>query len=156
MQDEMAEFVTHLLSGNVPHAVADEARQQLRMTDEYESVSDYIADLDKFDRKLRRAGHRFTLEQRDVLGSLHRHITEYLGAVNEAQAKGNPEVLTQTDPTSQRIKGEIKQLRRRHLEELSSGSIPPAVSVAWLATLNAYSRVRDHIHNIAEAVSGEK
>ena len=156
MQDEMADFVTHLLSGNVPHAVADEARQQLRMTDEYESVSDYIADLDKFDRKLRRAGHRFTQEQRDVLKSLHGHVTEYLAVVNEAQAKGNPEVLTQTDPTSQRIKAEIKQLRRRHLEELSSGTIPPAVSVAWLATLNAYSRVRDHVHNIAEAVSGDK
>ena len=156
MQDEMADFVTHLLAGNVPHAVAAEARQQLRMTDEYESVSDYIADLDKFDRKLRRAGHRFTLEQRDVLGSLHGHVTEYLAAVNEAQAKGNPEVLTQTDPASQRVKGEIKQLRRKHLEDLSNGSIPPAVSVAWLATLNAYSRVRDHVHNIAEAVSGEK
>ncbi len=156
MQDEMAEFVTRLLSGSVPHAVADEARQQLRMTDEYESVSDYIADLDKFDRKLRRDGHRFTPEQREALSSLHGLVTEYLAAVNEGQAQGNPEVLTKTDATSQRVKSEIKHHRRRHLEELSNGAIPPVVSVAWLASLNAYSRVRDHVHNIAEAVSGDK
>ncbi len=64
IQDEVSEFVTNLLSGNVPHSVAVEARRQIRIADEYESISDYIVNLDKFDRKLRRDGHRFTLEQR--------------------------------------------------------------------------------------------
>ena len=68
IQDEMSEFITNLLSGNIPHAAADEARLQLRMADEYESVSDYVADLDEFDRKLRRDGHRFSAEHRAALG----------------------------------------------------------------------------------------
>ena len=156
MQDEVAEFVTNLLSGNVPHSVADEARRQLRMADEYESVSDYIANLDTFDRKLRRDGHRFTPEQREGLGELNRHVAEYLAAVNEALVKNNRNVLTKTDPMSKRIRNEVKQLRRKHLDDLSSSIIPPLVCVAYLATLNAYSRVRDHAHNIAEAISGEK
>lgn len=156
MQDEIAEFVTHLVSGNVSHAIADEARQQLRMADEYESVSDYIANLDKFDRKLRRDGHRFNADQRERLGSLHNAVAEYLAEINEAQAKGNRNVLTKTEPGSQRVKSQVKQLRRDHLEELSAGSTPPVISVAYLAALNAYSRVRDHAHNIAEVVSGEK
>ncbi len=42
------------------------------------------------------------------------------------------------------------------LDDLSSGEIPPLVSVAYLATLNAYARVRDHSQNIAEVISGEK
>ena len=156
MQDEVAEFVTNLLSGNVPHSVADEARQQLRMADEYESVSDYIVNLDKFDRKLRRDGHRFTAEQRAGLAELNRHVADYLAAVNEAMAQENRSVLTKTDAMSKRARTEIKQLRRKHLEDLSSGSIAPLVSVAYMATLNAYARVRDHSHNIAEVVSGEK
>ena len=41
MQDEIAAFVTDLLAGNVPHSVADEARRQLRIADEFESISDY-------------------------------------------------------------------------------------------------------------------
>ncbi|MDG2127441.1 MAG: Na/Pi cotransporter family protein [Fuerstiella sp.] len=156
MQDEIAEFITNLLAGNVPHSVADEARQQLRMADEYESVSDYIVNLDKFDRKLRRDGHRFTTEQREGLAELNRHISDYLAAVNEALIQENRSVLTKTDAMSKRARTEIKQLRRQHLEDLSSGAIAPIVSVAYMATLNAYARVRDHSHNIAEVVSGEK
>jgi phosphate:Na+ symporter len=156
MQDEVSEFVTHLLSGNIPHAVAEEARQQLRMADEYESVSDYVADLDKFDRKLRRDGHRFTPQQREGLIKLNRHLAEHLTTINQALEQENRGVVTKTEPISKRIRDEIKQLRRKHLEDLSQGSMAPQVNIAYLATLNAYSRVRDHSRNIAEAISGEK
>jgi phosphate:Na+ symporter len=156
IQDEVVEFVTNLLSGNVPHSVAAEARCQLRMADEYESVSDYIANLDRFDRKLRRDGHRFTEEQRADLAHLHHHQTEYLAAVNRAQSLRNRNAWKNTQPLSSRIRDQIKQLRRKHLDDLSQGSIPPVVNVAFLATLNAYARLRDHTDNIAEAVSGEK
>lgn len=156
MQDEVSEFVTNLISGNVPHSVADEARRQLRLADEYESVSDYIANLDKFDRKLRRDGHRFTEEQRKALSELNQHISEYLAAINETFAQENRFVLTETEPMSKRIRAEIKQLRRKHLDDLSHGTIAPPVSVAYLAALNAYARVRDHSENIAEVISGDK
>lgn len=155
MQDEIAHFVTNLLSGNVPHAVAEEAREQLRIADEYESVSDYLVNLDNFDRKLRRDGHRFTAQQLASLAELNRHIAEYLAAVNEAFLQNNANVLAKTTPLAKRIRTELKMLRRRHLEELSDGAIAPPVSIAWLATLNAYARVRDHSQNIAESISGE-
>ena len=156
IQDEMSEFITNLLSGNIPHAVADEARLQLRMADEYESVSDYISNLDEFDRKLRRDGHRFTPDHRAALLELNGHLVEYLGLINLALSQGNRNVLVETSPAAKRIMSEIKQLRRTHLEELSGGSIAPLVSVAYLAGLNAYSRVLDHSQNIAESISGEK
>ena len=156
MQDEVAHFVTNLLSGNVPHAVAEEAREQLRIADEYESLSDYLADLDGFDRKLRRDGHRFTPSQLVSLAELNKHMAEYVFAVNEAFIQNNANVLTKSSPLAKRLRSEIKMLRQRHLEELSDGAIAPAVSIAWLATLNAYARVRDHARNIAETISGEK
>lgn len=156
IQDEMSVFITNLLSGSVPHAVADEARLQLRMADEYESVSDYIANLDEFDRKLRRDGHRFSADHRAALHDLNGHLAEYLGVINLALSQNNRNVLVETSPAAKRIKNEIKQLRRTHLEELSGGSIAPLVSVAYLAGLNAYSRVLDHSQNIAESISGEK
>ncbi|MEZ6129408.1 MAG: Na/Pi cotransporter family protein [Planctomycetaceae bacterium] len=156
MQDEVAEFITNLLSGNVPHAVAEEARQQLRMADEYESISDYIANLDKFQRKLLRDGHRFTDEQRRDLQELNRHVSEHLAAINAALIQRNRSIRTKTDPMSKRIRTEIKRLRRKHLDELSGGTIAPPISVAFMASLNAYSRVRDHSRDIAEAISGER
>lgn len=156
MQDEVAFFITQMLSSNVPHSIADEARRQIRMADEYESVSDYIADLDKFDRKLRRDGFRFTKEQIEDFGKLNVLVADYLEAVNEALIKDNRNVVTDTATKSKRIRDEIKKLRRKHLEDLSNGAIPPLVSVAFMAALNAYARVRDHTDYIAETISGEK
>jgi len=156
VQDEVSAYITNLLSGNIPHAVADEARRQLRIADEYESVSDYLANLEKFDRKLRRDGHRFSLEQRTDLDQLNQFSTDYLAAVNEAHAVTNRTVLVKTEPYSRRLRDAIKHLRKKHLEDLSKGEIAPVVSVAFMAALNAYSRVRDHVHSIAEEISDEK
>jgi phosphate:Na+ symporter len=156
VQDEVAHFVTNLLAGNVPLSVADEARRQLRMADEYESVSDYVANLDKFDRKLRRDGFRFTSEELVGLRELNRLCADYLQEINTGLVQDNRHILAKTEPASARIRDLIKQLRRQHLQDLSAGKIPPPVSVAFLAALNAYARVRDHSRNIAETISGEK
>ncbi len=153
VQDEVAAFVTNLLSANVSHATAEEGRRQLRLADEYESISDYIVNLDKFDRKLRRDGFRFTESQRIDLAGLNRHVAEYLAAVHQAFSNNNRNVITSTDASSKRIRDEIKSLRRKHLEELSAGPSPPVVSVAFMAALNAYARVRDHARNIAETIA---
>lgn len=156
VHDELSVFITSLLSGNVPHAAAEEARRQLRMADEYESVSDYLANLDKFDRKLRDVELRFTLEQRKDLLELHELLEQYLETVNDSLKHRDADVITKLEATGKRIRDLLKALRRKHLDDLSSGNIRPQVSVAYLAALNAYARVRDHSQNIAEAVSGEK
>ena len=156
VQDEIAKHVTSLLSNDIPHSVAVEARQQFRMADEYESISDYIVNIHKFDVRLRRDGERFTTTERTGIKTLNKMSTEYLDLVNQALAANDPGVITKTESVSKRFRKQIKQLRREHLSDLSEGSISPQVSVAYLAVLNAFSRVRDHIENVAGAVSGEK
>ena len=156
-QDEISVFVTGLLSGNIPHSVADEARRQLRMADEYESISDYIVQLDRFDKKLRRAGHRFTSNRREKLNTLNQMVAEYLDTVNTALTQKNPEIHKSTESTSKRIRAMIKKLRREHLDDLTTNNtIAPQISVAYMASLNAYANVREHTENIAESVSGER
>ena len=156
VHDELAVFITSLLSGNVPHATAEEARLQLRMADEYESVSDYLANLEKFDHKLHDKELRFTKSQRKDLLELNELLQQHLEMVNDSLKQRNTDVITKLETIGKRIRDLLKTLRRKHLDALSSGDIRPQVSVAYLAALNAYARVRDHSRNIAEAVSGEK
>ena len=156
VHDELAVFITSLLSGNVPHATAEEARLQLRMADEYESVSDYLANLEKFDHKLYDKELRFTKSQRNDLLELNELLQQHLDMVNDSLKQRNTDVITKLETIGKRIRDLLKTLRRKHLDALSSGNIRPQVSVAYLAALNAYARVRDHSRNIAEAVSGEK
>jgi phosphate:Na+ symporter len=41
VQKEIVVFLSEMISGQVPHEVMEEARRQMRMADEYESLSDY-------------------------------------------------------------------------------------------------------------------
>jgi phosphate:Na+ symporter len=156
VQDEVSAFVTHLLSANVSHDVAEEGRRQLRMADEYESVSDYIADLEKFDRKLRDSSLGYSSDQKAELAELHQLVTDLVDTVNTALKQDNRAVMNSVETIDKKIRERIKSMRRHHMETLSTVQIEPQVSVAFLAALNAYARVRDHIRNIAELISGEK
>lgn len=156
VQDEVTEFVTGLMASNVSLSTAEEGGQQLRVADEYESISDYIVNLDKFDRKLRRDGLRFSADQRDDLGRLNRQVTEYVKAIHEALMTGDRNIEVATESAWKRIRTNVKSLRRKHLDQLSNESMPPAMSVAFMAALNAYMRVRDHAQNIAEAIAAER
>lgn len=155
IQDEVAHFVTDLLSGNVPHSVADEARQQLRTAHEYEAVSDYLVNLFKFDQRLRKDGHCFTEKQTSELIELHKAVASYLRLVYEANKAQDQAILGRLAAPRKQIRSDVKRLRKEHLEDLSAGGMAPQVSVAFMAALNAYSRVLEHSHNIAEAVAEE-
>ncbi len=152
IQDEVVVFITDLLANNIPHQVAEEAREQLRVAHEYEAISDYIETLMKSDRRLRKAGLRFTESQEEGLTRLHDLVADYLREVDDANRQQNRSILTTLEPKRKLIRAEIKQLRQKHLEDLSSASLPPQVSVAFMVCLNAYARVRDHSQNIAEAL----
>ncbi len=156
VQDEVSHFVTDVLSGSIPHVVAEECRQQLRLTDEYESVSDYIDTILRFDEKLRKDDLRFTESQRRDLLELHQQITEYVVQVNAAYRARNDNAVTLVEPLGQKIRKIVKRLRREHLADLSEVSLPPQVTVAFLSALNSYERVRDHARNVAEVIAGEK
>jgi len=152
VQDEVSAYVTDLLAKALPHNLAEEARRQITMADDYESFSDLFVDLDKYDRKLRRDGLRFSPNQREQLNYLNGLVLEYLRAVNSGVSRTDPNILRDTETISKKTKSAIKQLRKQHLEDISGGQIHPQVSVAYLAALNAYARVREHLENIAEAV----
>lgn len=156
MQHEVAAFVTDLLSGNVPHSVAEEAREQLRLAHEFEAIGDAIADLVKVDRKLREGELRFTDRQRASLFSLHDQLSDLLRASHEATIRQDRSATAKLQATRKLVRAEIKRSRREHLDDLTTGTIAPQVGVAFLGALGAYGRIRDHCQNVAEAVSREK
>ena len=151
-QDEVVMFITALLSASVPQSTIEEGRRQLRLADEYESVSDYIASILKFHLKLLKQGHGFEEKQRADLLKLHDMVDEYLTLVTQGYEQHDAEILTRTDSVGAAVRQRVKQLHNEHLIELSQATIQPYVSVAYTATLNSYRRVRDHALNIAETL----
>ena len=156
IQDEIVAFMAHLLSGSVPHDVADEARRQLRMADEYESVSDYLINILKSHLKLEKSGLRLPQEDFQELLGLHDMVADYLALIGRGYEQRQPEVITKARSQGDAITHHVKELRSQFLAQMSEQKLDPQVVVAYNAQLNAYRRVREHALNVAEAIAGEK
>ncbi|MDD3275920.1 MAG: Na/Pi cotransporter family protein [Kiritimatiellales bacterium] len=155
VQKEITEFLGGLLSGNVTHDVVNEARWQVRMADEYESISDYIAGILKMQIKLRNNKLLPSPEGQEELLQLHDLTTEYLDFIAAAllsRSDIHSEAITRSDELTARA----KEFRSRHLERLAAGKISPLVSLILPDMLSAYRRIKDHAFNIAEVLAGEK
>ena len=155
IQDEFVKFMTSLLSGNVPHRVILEGRQQLRMADEYESISDCLVSIQKFQLRLGKQGHYFGEKQRTALNSLHDDVARHLGLVSSTYEERQFEFNADALSLAKEITSSIKQLRNSHISDLSEDRIEPYVNLAFTSSLAAYRAVRDHAVNIMEAMTDE-
>ena len=156
VQQEVIDFLTDLLTGNVPHTVSEEGRSQLRIADEYESVSDYISTLLKSHLRLVNAGLTITDRERAELMELHDMIAEYLELITTAVQHQQRDVLSRAHTRSEMITHHFKELRDHHLVRLTEEKVDPVASMSYTAMLNAYRKIKDHTLNVAEALVGEK
>lgn len=157
MQAEIVTFMSNLLVGNVPHNVVNEARRQLRLADEYESISDCIASVLKANRHLRRHEMRLPDDQQAELFELHEMVAEYLDQVTDYYIQSNrADVATEVLSHGDAITKHAKSLYKRLLAKAPDEQIEARSMVAYNREVAAYRRIRDHLVNIAEALAGEK
>jgi len=156
VQKEIVEFLSHMLSGTVPQEVMDSARRQFRMADEYESISDYAADLLKLRLKIRKNALELSDPARKELLDLHDHVYDYVRFVNEGVRDEEAGILSKAYSLSDQITRLVKEYRNRHLARVSSGEASAQKSLVFTDMLNGYRRIRDHALNIAEVAAGQK
>ena len=155
VQKEITEFLGSLLSGNVTHEIIDEARGQVRLADEYESVSDYIADILKMQIKLRSNKLMPSKEGQQEMLELHDRTTDYLKFICVSLCE-RTNIQNDAVMRSDELTRMMKDFRGRHLERLASGETSPLLSLVVPDMLIAYRRINDHALNIAEVIAGEK
>jgi len=156
IQREIVEFLTNLLSGAVSHEMAEEGRQQLRIADEYESISDYIAAILKLHLRLVKANHGFSPEQRESMLKLHDETTGYMELVIQGYEQGNPDTLSKASSRAGEITHLARELRDDYLAKVTEKRSEPLVTVVYTDMLHSYRRVKDHLLNVAESLAGEK
>jgi len=156
MQKEMVTFLSEFLSSRISLTHAEEARLQLRMADEYESVSDYLAEI--LERYIRMINEGYTLPPDDhsVIIKLHEAISFYVESVTLAIEKRNPDIILAMYSEGKSIDQRLQELRDNQLTRLLEVNMAPLVSSTYSDMLNAYHRVKDHTLNIAEALAGVK
>jgi phosphate:Na+ symporter len=156
MQKEVVLFLGKVLNGEVSHDVIEEARGQIRMADEYETLSDYQANVLKGLIKLRKNELQISGEGMRDLQQLHAAVCDFVKMVNEAVRTDNKDVMTRARTDGENITRLMKLARKRHLQRLSNNEIAPLKSLIYMDILNHYRRMKDHAFNVAEVVADEK
>jgi phosphate:Na+ symporter len=156
IQKEVVEFLSNLLSGNVPHNVMNSGRMQLRMADEYESISDYITSILKLNLKIRKSGLKISEEGKREILDLHNHVSDYVDLINDSVREDNAAILSKALARGDAITHLVKEYRSTHLGRVETGHTLPLKSLIFTDMLSAYRRIKDHALNIAETLAGEK
>ncbi len=157
VQKEIFVFLSHLVAGQVPQDITKEAHKQMRMADEYETLSDYAASVLKGVKKLEEMGLPLDGPAREKLLALNDRVLTYITRVNKHVKEQNKrDLLTWANSEGSAITAQMKEFRRQHLERLQNEEVSPFFSLAFTDILNYYRRMKDHALNIAEVVAGEK
>ena len=156
IQKEVTVFLSRVVAGQVTHDVTEEAQKQLRLADEYESVSDYVAAVLKKVIKLRKNNLQLTSEGKAEILNLHDHVAGYLSRVSLAVKTDSKDIMNFAHSEGTRIHALMKIYRKQHLERLAREQANPLSSLVFTDILTDYRRMKDHVLNIAESQAGEK
>jgi phosphate:Na+ symporter len=158
MQKEIVEFIGHVMTGNISHEMVEEGRGQIRMADEYESISDYITAILKLRLKMRDTEQHLSAEAKHELIELHDMVIEFIDLVNKEGVSGQADAdfISESHTKSNAITSYMKECRNKHLARVSEGKATPLKSLIYTDMLTSYRRIKDHCLNIAEVLAGEK
>jgi phosphate:Na+ symporter len=156
VQKEIFLFLSNMVSGQVPHEITGKAHMQMRIADEYESLSDYITNVLKGLRKLEKNNLDLDGPAREKLLVLHDRVAAYISKVNECMVDESVDHMAWATTEGTAISQLMKETRRKHLQRLQNEEVSPFFSLAYTDMLNFYRRMKDHSLNIAEVVAGEK
>ncbi len=156
VQKEIFLFLSNMVSGQVPHEATGKAHMQMRIADEYESLSDYITNVLKGIKKLEQEQMKLDGPAKEKLLVLHDRVASYIVKVNEYMKDESIDHLAWANTEGAAIAELMKASRREHLERLQKEEVSPLFSLAYTDMLNFYRRMKDHALNIAEVVAGEK
>jgi phosphate:Na+ symporter len=156
VQKEITTFITDILGETIPHKVTIEGQMQLRLADEYESISDEIVTILKLVLRLRENEGDFTDEQKQELLKVHASVVDFYGFIHQKFTKSHDHFLDVASEHNRTIMQEVRGLRSNHWARLSDSKVSPMISTTYMDIINAYRRSKDHLINIAESMCGNK
>src|SRR5690625_6258411 len=107
--------LTEIHYTNDQPTVAEEGRRQLRISHEYEAMSDRLASLLKGKLKLRDNELELPVEQQEQLHELHAMVTEFVVRVTKAYEQRKPIDPAEAQAMNKGITRRVKQIRDEHL-----------------------------------------
>ncbi len=159
IQREITTFLGQIMTGRLPREAASRARVLLRVTDEFESISDEVASLLNMLKRIRK--HKLVISEDGLeeLLQVHDQITAFCKYIDEAtncDLSESPNRLIHIGSESANIHDLIKKIRKLQMKRLEDKSANAMKIVVCMDMLSAYSRIKENLLNVGETINGEK
>lgn len=156
-QKEIVQFLARLVRGNVTSEMSVETRKQIRLADEYESVSDYVAGILKLILRRKQSEVAFSQKALEEILAMHDRVTAYLAMVTAGlRASMIDDYLVRARTEDASLTHYYKDLRAEHMNRIVSGVCEAVPGLIYADIMQSYRKIKSHALNIAEAVAGEK
>ncbi|MCM8533321.1 MAG: Na/Pi symporter, partial [Lentisphaeraceae bacterium] len=155
VQTEITQFLTDVLSGTLSHEQTEEAKKQLLLADEYESISDYIMQLLKFLLRLEEHGLALSPEQKSEILELHKLIKKQYEKVHEKDTD-LAQLFTESTNLGDSLTVHIKKLRAKHMDRISNEKMPPLLSTSYSDIINAYRKINNLLTHVVETKTNKR
>ena len=153
---EMSKMVTDLLSEPLSLQDVNEVKTLLKMSEEYESVSDYFAHILNLYLRLEAAGLSLEPAQNKEMMELFQHTYELLLSAAEIELQEDArEYLPKMETKGKAITAYVRKSRDAHWKRLAEGSMHPLASTVYSDLLNAYRKIKKHLNSAVQAQAGE-
>jgi phosphate:Na+ symporter len=154
---DTTEFLTELLTQQTSLEEAEEARMQLRVCDELESVSDYAKRVYKMHQKLNDKGFTFSEKQKQDFATLHEKVVRFFDILIAIKLdRENEQLMQDSEELRVQINQDVASFREEHWASLETTPVLPVISTTYTDVLQAYKRTKNHMHNIVESYIGER
>lgn len=156
-QREVVQFLARLMRGRVTSEISAETRKQIRLADEYESISDYIATILKHILRRRQTGARFSSKATAEILAMHDRIAAYVAEVSSGlRTSVRSDYLSHCRTEDSSIDHFYKDMRADHMNRIVSGECEVLTGMIYADMMQSYRKIKNHALNIAEAICGEK
>ena len=153
VQAEITKFLTEVLSGTLSLEQTEQAKKQLLLADEYESVSDYVMQVLKYYMRLDEHGLSLSEDQKSEIASIHVMLLSFFDKVHASQE--DLEVLhTEAMQLNSEVTLAIKALRNKHLDRIATEKMPPLLSTSYNDIINGYRKIKNILVHVLETRSG--
>ncbi|MDD7984924.1 Na/Pi symporter [Lentisphaera marina] len=155
VQTEVTDFLTDVMSQALNTDESEEAKKQLLLADEYESISDYIMTIIKHFKRLEDNNLEFNDMQKKEILELHEMISAFYKKIQNPD-KNDQAIHSEASVRSEEITAEIRKFSSNHWERLSDKRMDPLLSTTFTDVINSYRKIKTLILHVAETRAGIK
>ena len=120
LQKKIVEYINALMSHNLTNDTMSRVRKQLRLADEYESISDYLIVIMELRYKVNKNRVQFSDQDKASITELHKLVTDYVASTSLAVREADATIMEQAMSNGKIINRKVKQFRSAHLNNLGT------------------------------------